>query len=113
MTAHIGYAYDAFISYSPDDKPWVDNVLLPDLTRVKQKVCTPDDFDVGVPKLTNIERFVARSRKILLVLTPPWLGNDWNQYLLDPPRPASLHRFPPAGYKRGPLLRYTRVLPAE
>jgi hypothetical protein len=79
MTAPIEYTYDVFLSYSPEDQSWVNNVLLPELTGAKLKVCKPGDFEIGKPRVINVEQAIAKSRKILLVLTPRWLNSSWNQ----------------------------------
>jgi AAA-like domain/TIR domain len=88
------YTYDVFISYSPTDQGWVHRYLLPRLEQAKLKVCVPKDFVIGRPKLVNIEESVARSRKILLVLTPHWLNSGWSQFeqlLMQSDDPYGLH----------------------
>jgi hypothetical protein len=79
MPEQIEYMYDVFLSYSPEDEPWVSDMLLPRLTGAKLKVGKPDDFALGRPRVINVEQAIAKSRKILLVLTPRWLSNGWNQ----------------------------------
>jgi len=80
MTAPPEYTYDVFISHSADDKRWVDGFLLPHLTKAGLNVCVPDDFEIGVPKLMNVERAIQGSRKVLLVLTPSWVGSEWAHF---------------------------------
>src|SRR5690242_3922863 len=79
MPEPIEYMYDVFLSYSPEDEPWVNDMLLPRLIGAKLKVGKPDDFALGRPRVINVEQAIAKSRKILLVLTPRWLSNGWNQ----------------------------------
>jgi hypothetical protein len=72
------FQYDAFISYSHHDSPWVRNVLLPHLEGEGLRVCIDfRDFELGVPSLANMENAVDRSRKTLLVLTPNWVASQW------------------------------------
>jgi formylglycine-generating enzyme required for sulfatase activity len=74
-------SYDVFISYSQDDADWVRAWLLPRLKAADLKVCTDREaFDVGVPRLVNIENAVTASRHTVLVLTKAWVGSRWAQY---------------------------------
>lgn len=88
--------YDAFISASPHDMGWVDTVLLPSLEATGLKVCIPSrDFEIGVPELVNIEHAIQNSRKILLVLTPQWIEDEWSNFgalLGQTDDPAALRR---------------------
>lgn len=75
------FRYDAFISYSHKDSPWVRNVLLPRLEREGLRICIDyRDFAIGVPSLVNMENAVKDSRKTLLVLTPDWVASDWAEF---------------------------------
>jgi hypothetical protein len=38
------------------------------------------DFEIGVPRLVNIERAVDRSRHTLIVLTPDWVEGEWEEF---------------------------------
>ncbi len=79
--AAADFNYDAFISYSHQDKPWVDTVLLPRLEEAGLRVCIDTrDFDIGVPALVNMENAVRQSRKTLLVLTPDWVASEWTNF---------------------------------
>jgi len=75
------FQYDAFISYSHKDSTWVRDTLLPRLEREGLRVCIDyRNFEVGVPSLVNMENAVERSRKTLLVLTPPWVASEWTDF---------------------------------
>lgn len=64
MTARTDDLYDVFISHSPADQAWVRDELLPKLERAGLKVAVDyRDFEVGLPRLVNMERLVERSRK--------------------------------------------------
>lgn len=72
------FRYDAFISYSHQDGPWVIGVLLPRLEQAGIRVCIDTrDFDIGLPVLVNIENAIQQSRVTLLVLTPDWVASEW------------------------------------
>jgi len=76
--AHL---YDVFISYSKSDQQWVWGWLVPRLRQAGFSVCTDrESFDIGVPRLVNMENAVAASRHTLLVLTPAWVESQWHQF---------------------------------
>src|SRR5215212_8140986 len=74
------WQYDAFISYHDADSQWVWDWLIPRLKRNDISICTKDNFDIGIPKLRNIENALAASRYIVLVLTSDWVRDDWTQF---------------------------------
>jgi hypothetical protein len=75
------YANDVFISYSKADRAWVRNTLVPRLEGGGLKVIIGErDFELGVPKLINVERAVEGSRHTLLVLTPAWCESEWAEF---------------------------------
>ena len=77
-TTNPGFDYDAFISASPADRAWVSATLLPRLEGAGLRICLAErDFELGAPKLINVERAVERSRKTVLVITPSWLDGEW------------------------------------
>ncbi len=74
-------AFDAFISYSHKDGTWVENRLLPGLTRNGLRVYIDyENFVVGLPVLKNIELAIERCAKTLLVLTPNWVASEWANF---------------------------------
>jgi predicted nucleotide-binding protein len=75
-------AADVFISYHSADKEWVRKQLLPLLEQQHELRAIIDyrDFEIGVPKLVNIENAVANSRHTLIVLTPDWVASEWNNF---------------------------------
>jgi 8-oxo-dGTP pyrophosphatase MutT (NUDIX family) len=81
-TDDLGSAYfDAFISYNRADRDWVGSVLLPRLEREGLRVCIDTrDFKLGALLVESIEVAVERSSRILLVITPNWLGSDWTRF---------------------------------
>ncbi|NIM16787.1 MAG: TIR domain-containing protein, partial [Candidatus Aminicenantes bacterium] len=70
-----------FISYSHQDREWVENWLMPRLEDAGLEVCIDfRDFEVGIPSLVNMERAVDTCDKTLLVLTPKWLESQWTNF---------------------------------
>jgi hypothetical protein len=81
MNAQAQYNYDVFVSHSPADQDWVRAELLPRLEQAGLSVFVDyRDFELGVPRLINIERAVKLSRKILIVLTPSWVASEWANF---------------------------------
>src|SRR5262249_36554764 len=79
--AQYEFAYDAFISYNEQDSHWVETILQPRLERAGLRLCLPDrDFAIGAPRIINMEKAVARSRKTLLILTPNWGDSQWSEF---------------------------------
>jgi len=72
--------FDAFISYSHRDKAWVVERLLPALEEAGLRVAIDfRDFPVGPYAEVNMERAVAVSRRVVLVMSPDWLHSPWSQ----------------------------------
>lgn len=73
---------DVFISYHPADKAWVRQTLLPLLEKQNGLRAIVDwrDFEIGVPKVMNVEKAVMGSRSTLIVLTPEWVQSEWNAF---------------------------------
>ncbi|MGB3219198.1 MAG: TIR domain-containing protein [Anaerolineae bacterium] len=96
MADRRAYTYDVFISHSPADREWVDNWLLPRLEQAGLRVAVDyRDFIVGMPRIENVERTLANSRRTIVVLTPEWLTSEWNAFealLLRTMDPAARQR---------------------
>lgn len=72
------HPYDVFVSYSHADRVWVHDWLMPRLECSDLRACIDfRDFEIGLPKLDNMERAVENSRHTLVVLTPAWLQSEW------------------------------------
>src|SRR5262245_23685416 len=81
MSAPAQYAYDVYVSYSQSDIDWVRDHLLPQLEGASLKVAVDyRDFELGVPKIVNVERAVKQSRRVLLVLTSNWISSEWANF---------------------------------
>lgn len=80
MSEQAKSVYDVFISYSPADQGWVTNELLPKLEHVGIRYTEQLLFELGRPKLDEIERAIKESHRTLLVLTPNYLEDTWGQF---------------------------------
>jgi WD40 repeat protein len=74
------YEYDLFVSYADADRAWVEGYLLDALTQAGVRVHSEAAFALGAPRLLEFERAVQDSRRILLVLSPAYLAEDFTQF---------------------------------
>ncbi|XP_059351036.1 toll-like receptor 13 [Daphnia carinata] len=93
------FEYDAFISFNEQDRPWVYTHLVPQLERSKEssdtvdstnehfkpfRLCIHDrDFTVGQRITENIIENIAKSRKVVIVLSRGYVESKWCQFELD------------------------------
>ena len=74
------FEYDAFISYSTADQEWVEGELFPRLEELDIRYIDYLRFQLGRPRLNEIERAVQESRWTLVILTPAYLQDTWQQF---------------------------------
>lgn len=75
------YAFDLYLSYSPQEARWVREWLLPRLEAAGLRVFLDHrDARPGASKIAEMERAMLESAKTLLVLTPAYLQGDWNDF---------------------------------
>jgi tetratricopeptide (TPR) repeat protein len=90
------YAYDVFISYSPQDAAWVHGELLAWLENQGYRVCIDmRDFMPGAPLVEEQQRAIETSHRTLLVLTLPYLDSAWSAFeglMLQALAPANQER---------------------
>ncbi|MFZ1599689.1 MAG: TIR domain-containing protein, partial [Anaerolineae bacterium] len=72
--------YDLFISYADADRAWVEGYLRDALEKTGARCLTEAVFELGVPRLLEFERAVQQSRRILLILSPPYLAENFIQF---------------------------------
>lgn len=80
MSAPTQFTYDVFVSYSQADEQWVRDELWPKLEDAGLKISDNREFELGVPRIVNIERAIEASRKVLLILTPDWIASEWTNF---------------------------------
>jgi hypothetical protein len=80
MAEQSEYLYDLFVSYSQADEAWVRGELLPRLERAPFRYIDQLQFELGRPRLDEIERAITTSRRTLLVLSRAYLESNWRMY---------------------------------
>jgi hypothetical protein len=82
--ANNDFDFDIFVSYASDDAVWVNQHLAPELEgRRGLRLCLCErDFIPGRNIVDNIEKFVARSRKVLMVFSRHSARSPWYQFEL-------------------------------
>jgi len=73
--------YDLFISYAADDHTWVEGYLQDALGAAGVKVHSQAAFALGAPRLLEFERAVMRCKRILLVLSPAYMADQFGGFL--------------------------------
>jgi hypothetical protein len=75
------YKYDLFISYSHRDIDWVKNKLIPELEAHNFLICIDFiQFRTGSFGITEMERAVVESKRVLLVLTEDYVNSEWTKF---------------------------------
>ncbi|XP_052057701.1 toll-like receptor 13 [Mytilus californianus] len=79
------YEYHAFIVYCDADRNWVHNVCVKRLENEEgMKICIHHrDFDIGEPVTGNIEKYMSRCRKIIVVMSNNFAESEWCQWEVD------------------------------
>ncbi|XP_042888968.1 toll-like receptor 13 isoform X2 [Penaeus japonicus] len=79
------YLYDTFVCYSQADRQWVFEHLVAKLEDGgRYRVCIHErDFIVGQEITDNIISSVERSRKVIVVLSPPFIRSSWCMFELQ------------------------------
>ena len=72
--------YEIFIVYADDDGEWAEGFLIPSLGVPSERIITKDGLQPGVDKVIEFERAVTNSRYTLLVLSPAFFVDPWNNY---------------------------------
>ncbi|MBW4502995.1 MAG: TIR domain-containing protein [Scytonema hyalinum WJT4-NPBG1] len=73
--------YDLFISYADADRPWVEGYLLDALTQAGVRHLSETAFRLGSPRIQEFQRAVQQSQRTLLVLSPAYLADSFNQFV--------------------------------
>ena len=81
----VDYEYDVFLSFAEEDFKSVEKIYKALETDHNYRVVWHHrDFTVGVPSQQNMEEFIQKSRKIIIVLTRAFLQSDHckNEYAI-------------------------------
>src|SRR2546423_1597872 len=74
------YKKDVFISYSRNDKGWVDDVLLEHLGNAQISYFDQHRFEPGEIMIKALENAIEQSRCVLLIITSRYLEDSWDQF---------------------------------
>ena len=75
------YSYDAFISASPHDRPWVENTLLPRLQAAGLRVFVTEMVEpLDTEGRAKITHRIGKARYVVAVLSPASLENRQIQF---------------------------------
>lgn len=79
------YEYHAFIVYCDADRNWVHNVCVKKLENEEgMKICIHHrDFDIGEPVTGNIEKYMGKCRKVIVVMSNNFAESEWCQWEVD------------------------------
>ena len=73
--------YDLFISYADADHEWVEGYLLDALKQAGVRYHSEAAFALGTVRLLEFERAIEQSDRMLLVLSPAYLADGFNQFI--------------------------------
>ena len=73
--------YDVFVSYAEADRSWVVGYLLDALQQGGVRINSEAAFALGRPRLLEFEDAIKKSRRIILVLSPAYLADGFDQYV--------------------------------
>jgi hypothetical protein len=73
--------YDLFISYADADSDWVEGYLLDCLKQAGVRYHSEAAFALGTVRLLEFERAIEQSDRMLLVLSPAYLADGFNQFI--------------------------------
>ncbi len=74
-------SYDLFISYANADRAWVEGYLLDTLTEAGVRCHSEAAFALGAPRLLEFERAIRQSQRTLLILSPAYLADGFNEFI--------------------------------
>ncbi|XP_076071292.1 uncharacterized protein LOC143042734 [Mytilus galloprovincialis] len=78
------YEYHAFVVYCDSDRKWVHNIFLPKLENEGFKLCIHfRDFDVGVSKTENVDTYLKKCWKIIVIMSNEFAKSEWCQWELE------------------------------
>ncbi|CAC5363008.1 unnamed protein product [Mytilus coruscus] len=75
------YEFDVYVVYCEKDRKWVHEVLLKRLENEGFKVCIHlRDFTLGEYVVDNIEKFMNKSWKFIVIMSNNFAKSEWNQW---------------------------------
>ncbi|CAG2193668.1 unnamed protein product [Mytilus edulis] len=85
LDERLNYEYHAFVVYSDADREWVHNVLLKRMESGEGiKLCIHQrDFDIGKNITGNIDKYLEKSWKVVVVMSNDFAKSEWCQWEVD------------------------------
>ena len=80
MSEQPEFQYDVFVSYAEADAAWVEGYLIDALEEAQVNVHSEAAFALGAPRLIEFERAIRSSRRVLLILSPAYLSDQFAQF---------------------------------
>jgi formylglycine-generating enzyme required for sulfatase activity len=71
---------DLFVSYADDDRSWVLGYLVDALAAAGVRCRSEATFTLGRPRVLEFEQAIRGSRRTLLVLSPAYVADGFNQF---------------------------------
>ncbi|CAC5420897.1 unnamed protein product [Mytilus coruscus] len=81
----LNYEYHAFVVYCDADREWVHNVFSQRTEREEGiKLCVHQrDFDIGKNITGNIDKYLEKSWKVVVVMSNKFAKSEWCQWEVD------------------------------
>ncbi|CAC5385611.1 unnamed protein product [Mytilus coruscus] len=81
----LNYEYHAFVVYCDADREWVHNTFLPKMESDEGiKLCIHQrNFDIGKTITANIDKYLEKSWKVVVVMSNNFAKSEWCQWEVD------------------------------
>ncbi|VDH94792.1 Hypothetical predicted protein [Mytilus galloprovincialis] len=81
LTSCDDFDFGAFVEYCDSDRQWIHGDLIKRLEDKGLKICIHHrDFEVGESIINNIEKFMKKSWKIIVIMSNDFAKNEWCQW---------------------------------
>ncbi|CAG2224034.1 TLR13 [Mytilus edulis] len=78
------FEFHAFVVYCDADREWVHSEFIKRLENEQIKLCVHHrEFDPGVPITENIDKFMNKSWKVVIIMSNDFASSDWCQWECD------------------------------
>ncbi|CAC5360988.1 unnamed protein product [Mytilus coruscus] len=78
------FEYHAFVVYCDADREWVHSILLRKLEDEGLNLCIHDrDFDVGASIAENVDTYLQKCWKIIVIMSNDFAKSEWCQWEVD------------------------------
>ncbi|XP_063415887.1 toll-like receptor 13 [Mytilus trossulus] len=78
------FEFHAFVVYCDADREWVHSEFIKRMEHEQIKLCVHHrEFDPGVPITENIDRYMNKSWKVVIIMSNDFASSDWCQWECD------------------------------